>query len=140
VKRISLETLSIDYVFKLPMNSNEVLTCGVYSDNGYNVSFGTNQGTLFIASLKAIKSNRVDASYVRIENVGRCNTFDNDNKSKSLIKLNSDIMNDEQSIDIDMQSAEDLVDFTGITSIHFPYVDPIGTILISFDDGNIKVW
>lgn len=49
-------------------------------------------------------------------------------------------MNDNDSLDIGMQSNEDQVDFTGITNIHFPYIDPIGTILISFDDGTIKVW
>ena len=60
-------------MFKLPMNTNEVLTCGQYSDNGFNIAFGTNHGTLFIVSLKARHKNRVDASYVRIDNVGKCN-------------------------------------------------------------------
>lgn len=30
--------------------------------------------------------------------------------------------------------------FTGITSICFPYIDPIGTMLVAFDDGTIKLW
>ena len=30
--------------------------------------------------------------------------------------------------------------FTGVSSIHFPYIDPIGTMLVAFDDGTIKVW
>mmetsp|Transcript_9203 Transcript_9203/g.15477 ORF Transcript_9203/g.15477 Transcript_9203/m.15477 type:complete len:132 (-) Transcript_9203:710-1105(-) len=124
------------------MNPAERLTTGTYSDNGMNFVFGTNQGTLFIASLKTLGRNRVEANYCRIENVGKCNTFDNDNKSKSFLKLNSDIMNDNESIDIDrMNSADDLMhEFTGITNISFPYPDPIGTILISFDDGQIKLW
>lgn len=123
------------------MNPGEKLTCGCYSENGMNFVMGTNQGTLFIASMKTLGRNRVDANYCRIENVGKCNNFDNETKSKSFLKLNSDLMNDNESIDIDrMNSVEDLHDFTGITNIHFPYVDPIGTILVSFDDGQIKLW
>lgn len=54
--------------------------------------------------------------------------------------MNRDL-NDNESIDIEHnRSAEDLHDFTGITSLHFPYVDPIGTILVGFDDGTVKVW
>jgi hypothetical protein len=119
------------------MNAGEKLTCGTYSENGKNLVFGTNQGTLFIASMKSMgKSNRCEASYCRIENVGKCNNFDNDYKSKSVTKLNTDIMNDNDSIDIDRNnSLEDLGLFTGITNIALPYIDPIGTILISFDDG-----
>lgn len=55
------------------MNTNEVLTCGQYSDNGFNVAFGTNQGTLFIVSMKSKTKNRVEATYCRIDNVGKCN-------------------------------------------------------------------
>jgi hypothetical protein len=32
------------------------------------------------------------------------------------------------------------MEYTGITMIRTPFIDPIGTILISFDDGSIKVW
>ena len=51
-------------------------------------------------------------------------------------------MNDEnESIDIEKNSDEAYLDqFIGITSIHFPYVDPIGTILVSFDDATCKLW
>ena len=28
----------------------------------------------------------------------------------------------------------------GVTNIHFPSIDPIGTMLVSFDDGTIKLW
>lgn len=86
------------------MNSSEKLTCGFYSDNGFNILIGTNQGTLFIISLQDGKGKRrsVDASYVRIENVGKCNTFDTAEKQiKTHTKLNSDIINDTESIDID---------------------------------------
>jgi hypothetical protein len=27
-----------------------------------------------------------------------------------------------------------------VTSISFPYIDPIGTMLVAFDDGTIKLW
>ena len=48
------------------------------------------------------KRRSVDASYVRIENVGKCNTFDTAEKQiKTHTKLNSDIINDTESIDID---------------------------------------
>ena len=30
--------------------------------------------------------------------------------------------------------------FTGVTSITFPWIDPIGTMLVAFDDGSIKLW
>ena len=54
--------------------------------------------------------------------------------------MNRDL-NDNESIGIEHnRSAEDLNDFPGITSIHFPFVDPIGTILVAFDDGTVKVW
>jgi hypothetical protein len=88
----------------LPLNNNEKLTCGFYCDNGCNILVGTNQGTLFIISLidgKGKKKN-VDTSYVRIENVGKCNNFDTaENKVKTHTKLNSDIINDTESIDIE---------------------------------------
>jgi hypothetical protein len=141
IKRISLDSLSVEHSFKVPLNSGEKLTCGYYSENGMNFLFGTNQGTLFIASIKSLARNRVEASYCRIENISKSNNFDNDKQSKSFTKLNSDIMNDNESIDIDrMNSHDDLSLFTGITNIHTPYVDPIGTILVSFDDGQIKLW
>lgn len=54
--------------------------------------------------------------------------------------MNRDL-NDNESIDIEHnRSAEDLHEYTGITSLHFPFVDPIGTILVGFDDGTVKVW
>ena len=42
IKRISLESLSVEHVFKVNLNSGEKLTCGHYSDNGMNFVFGTN--------------------------------------------------------------------------------------------------
>lgn len=99
---------------------------------------------MFIISLQDGKRNRrsVDASYARIENVGNCNTFDtNEKQMKAHTKLNSDIINDTESIDIDrVDSQLDLMDYTGITMIRTPYIDPIGTLLISFDDGTIRMW
>ena len=48
---------------------------------------------------------------------------------------------DAESIDIDAHiSQEDIEMFTGISSVHFPSIDPIGTMLVAFDDGSIKVW
>jgi hypothetical protein len=40
------------------------------------------------------------------------------------------------------ESLEDLGmnNFTGITSISLPYVEPIGMVLVGFDDGTIKLW
>jgi len=50
-------------------------------------------------------------------------------------------MNDQESIDLDQHiSIDDSNEMTGITSVHFPTIDPIGTILIAFDNGTIKVW
>jgi len=48
---------------------------------------------------------------------------------------------DGESIDIDAHiSMEDTEMFTGISSVHFSNLDPIGTMLVAFDDGTFKVW
>jgi hypothetical protein len=39
-----------------------------------------------------------------------------------------------------MDSVLDFNEMTGITSIHFPYHEPIGTLLVAFDDGVIRLW
>lgn len=141
LKRISLDTLAIEHVFKVNLNPGEKLTCGHYSDNGINFIFGTNQGALYIASLKTIGKSRVEISYCRIDNINKSNQMIDAYKSQSLAKLNNDIMNDNESIDIDKNSDEAYLDqFIGITSIHFPYVDPIGTMLVGFDDATCKLW
>lgn len=55
--------------------------------------------------------------------------------------MNSDIINDNESLDIEhMDSVLEYNDVTGISSIHFPYQEPISTILIAFDDGTIRLW
>ena len=61
--------------------------------------------------------------------------------------LTSDGMNDGGALDrLDRleydaaQSQDDLRDITGITNIHLPFFDPIGMMLVSFDDGTIRVW
>lgn len=141
LKRISLDTLAIEHVFKVNLNPGEKLTCGHYSDNGINFVFGTNQGALYIASLRTIGKSRVEISYCRIDNINKSNQMIDAYKSQSLAKLNNDIMNDNESIDIDKNSDEAYLDqFIGITSIHFPYVDPIGTMLVAFDDATCKLW
>lgn len=137
IKRVSFDSLQVEHCFKVQLNPGEKLTCGFYSNNGINFVFGSNQGNLFIGSLKTIGRNRVEASYCRLDNVGRNNTIDD----KPLARYNNDIINDDESINIErMNSQEDLLDYTGITSICTPFVDPIGTVLVGFDDGTIKVW
>lgn len=141
IKRISLDTLAIEHVFKVNLNPGEKITCGHYSDNGINFVFGTNQGALYIASLRTIGKSRVEITYCRIDNINKSNNTIDGYKSQSLAKLNNDIMNDNESIDIDKNSDEAYLDqFIGITSIHFPYVDPIGTMLVAFDDATCKLW
>ena len=55
--------------------------------------------------------------------------------------MNSDIINDNESLDIEqMDSVLEYSDVTGISSIDFPYNDPISTILIAFNDGSIRLW
>ena len=139
IKRFDMKKLEAEHVFKVPMNIGEKLTCGLFSENKSNFACGTNQGTLIIGSLEPIRKKSIDATYCRIENVGNFQSFES--RTKSLVKLNSDIMNDQESIDLDQQiSIDDANDWTGITSIHFPTIDPIGTILLAFDNGVIKVW
>lgn len=97
------------------------------------------------------RARRVEASYCRIDNVGKCNSFDNlpgdeaAKKAKTHQKLNSDIINDDNaqiddnSLDIvDSQLLD--YDFTGITCVSTPSTDPIGTILVGFDDGTVRLW
>lgn len=55
------------------MNAGEKLTCGHFSDNGMNFVFGSNQGTLFMSSIKTLGRNRVEATYCRIENISKYN-------------------------------------------------------------------
>ena len=120
------------------MNSGEKLTCGHFSDNGFNFVVGTNQGTLFFATVTAHRK-RCEIQYCRIEDIGRTNSLDTDFKSATNL-MNRDL-NDNESINIDHnRSIDDLNEYTGINSIHFPYVDPIGTMLVAFDDGTVKVW
>jgi hypothetical protein len=55
------------------MNVGEKLTCGHFSDNGMNFVFGSNQGTLFMSSIKTLGRHRVEATYCRIENISKYN-------------------------------------------------------------------
>jgi hypothetical protein len=61
---------------------------------------------------------------------------------KSEKDLNEDILNDAESeIEIDRNdSFEELNTFVGVTNIHFPSTEPIGIMLVSFDDGTIRLW
>lgn len=34
----------------------------------------------------------------------------------------------------------DLLDFTGISNIQFPFLEHVQKILITFDDGTIRLW
>ena len=55
--------------------------------------------------------------------------------------MNSDIINQNESLEFD--NAESLLesnDVVGISSISFPFQDPIGIILVAFTDGTIKMW
>ena len=42
IKRANFKNIEIENVFKLPLNQNEILTCGFYCENGYNILIGTN--------------------------------------------------------------------------------------------------
>ena len=87
IKRISVDNLAIDDVYKLPMNHGERLTCGFMCYNEFgkflgNFLIGTNMGTIFIGSLNKEKK-RVTIDFSRIENVGSHNTFDTQNQNSS---------------------------------------------------------
>jgi hypothetical protein len=142
IKRVSWDSLSVEHCFKVSLHMGEKLTCGFYSDNDTNFAFGTNYGTLYIGSLKTIGRSRVEASYCKVEGICKQNNF-LEKKGESQKELNIDLVNEaeNQSLDIERQNSEQDTDcFTGITSINFPYVDPIGTMLVAFDDGTIKLW
>lgn len=148
IKVVYFETLNVKHCFKVPLNreAGEVLTCGQYSQNNKNFAFGTNHGTLFIGNLTQGRKG-IDANYARIENVGKCNNFETavgeqqTTQKRHTKQMNSDIINDNESLDIEhMDSVLDFNEMTGISSINFPYQDPIGIILIAFDDGTIRLW
>jgi len=143
IKRFSFGNLApADRVFKLPLSSGEVLTCGFYSENDTNFVVGTNHGTIFFGSIRPIAGTRLfHYEYCRIENVSRSSSF-TDVKLKSQKNLNPDIFNDNESeltINRD-DSQDDLSLFVGVTSIHFPSTEPIGVMLVAFDDGTIRLW
>lgn len=84
---------------------------------------------------------QVAADYCRIENVSRSSSFA-DVKVKSQKNLNPDIFNDNESeLTINREdSQDDLNLFVGVTSIHCPSTEPIGVLLVAFDDGTIRLW
>ena len=89
----------------------------------------------------------MDANYAKIINVGKCNSFDTTNegnktKPSHYRQMNSDIIIEQESLDnIDnIDSVLDGSDVVGISSISFPFQDPIGSILIAFTDGTIRMW
>jgi len=141
IKRFNFGNLSpADRVFKLPLNPGEVLTCGFYSENETNFVVGTNHGTIFFCSMRNF-GRQIVAEYCRIDNVSRSSSFA-DVKVKSQKNLNPDIFNDNESeltINRD-DSQDDLNLFVGVTSIHFPSTEPIGVMLVAFDDGSIRLW
>ena len=144
IKRFNFGNLSpADRQYKLPLSSGEVLTCGYYSENELNFVVGTNYGTVFLCSMKRLskKSSQVVARYCRIENISRSSSF-TDVKLKSQKHLNPDIFNDNESeLTINREdSQDDLNLFVGITSIHFPPTEPIGVMLVAFDDGSVRLW
>lgn len=63
--------------------------------------------------------------------------FDPDNDISSNGNLNQLSQSDFDKVS---QNEEQESNFIGITNIHFLSVDPIGTMLVSFDDGMFKVW
>ena len=141
IKRFNFGNLSpADRVFKLQLNPGEVLTCGFYSENETNFVVGTNHGTIFFCSMRNF-GRQIVAEYCRIDNVSRSSSFA-DVKVKSQKNLNPDIFNDNESeltINRD-DSQDDLNLFVGDTSIHFPSTEPIGVMLVAFDDGSIRLW
>lgn len=113
IKVVFFESLTIKHCFKVPLNreAGEILTCGTFSQNQKNFAFGTNHGTLFFGNLTQGKRG-IDANYARIVNVGRCNNFETvqqenaNNTTAQLYKkhtkqMNSDIINDNESLDIE---------------------------------------
>ena len=61
------------------------------------------------------------------------------------MKLNIDLdanCEAEDSLDpFDEANSQDNADqFIGVTHIHFPAWEPVGKMVVSFDDGTIKMW
>lgn len=128
----------------------EKLTSGYMSENDYNFVMGTSYGNIIFASIKTNKGKNFLATYCRIDNLCK-QVFSGLEKKPS--ELNIDIEFDpdgeissngnlnqlESDFDKGSQDQQEN-NFVGVTNVHFLSVDPIGTMLVSFDDGMFKVW
>jgi hypothetical protein len=75
-------------VFKLPLNGSEKVTCGFFSDNDINFLVGTDQGTLFIASIKPKKQiTKTELRVCQMRNLGKINRFEPELISQENIKM-----------------------------------------------------
>jgi len=88
IKRFNMTKLETGHSFRLPMAPKEKLTCGVFSENKSNFACGTNQGTLIIGSINPIGQKSVDATFCRLENVGKFNMFERKDKAMMNMDLN----------------------------------------------------
>lgn len=143
VKRVSYDSLSVEHAFKLPLASGEQLTCGFYSENNVNFAIGTSYGTIFIGSLKVHGRSRVEATYCRIDSLAKTqqNYADARRGSQERLNIDLDADKDESLGSIEENNSQDHSElFTGVTSIHFQSIDPIGTMVVAFDDGSVKLW
>jgi hypothetical protein len=102
IKKVSFNSLSVEHCFKVNLMMGEKLTCGWYSENEINFAFGTSYGTVFLGSLYVHGRNRVEASYCRIDNICKQNTFmDKRERESQDSKLNIDL-DDGADLDIDI--------------------------------------
>lgn len=155
VKRIDWYKLKLnETVFKVEMLSGEQITCGYYSENDLNFVMGTNYGNIFLCSLPlmGLRQKQLQGTFCKLTNVGRLNTI-RQHHDQSNPRLNKDIadntplrsqgydFNFPQELDIDRAPSElNDENIVGIVSVHFLSIDPIGTMLVAFDNGMVKVW
>jgi hypothetical protein len=58
------------------MNGSERVTCAFYADNDINFLVGTDQGTMFILSMKAKNKKKVELRGCHMRNLGKINKIE----------------------------------------------------------------
>ena len=52
IKMISINALKVTNIYKVALDEDETITCGVYSQSGHNFAIGTSHGTIYLGMMK----------------------------------------------------------------------------------------
>jgi WD40 repeat protein len=106
IRLVNIENLKIDSSYRLTMQSpDELMSCAVFNPNGVNIAIGTNQGNIYLGSIKEDSQGRPKVMFGRLD-------------------INGSAVGTPQTV----------------TSLQFSQFDPIGSFLVSYDNGVVKTW